>query len=286
MTAKKLLLLIAVVFALSFLLRAEKRNPPLPLEELQNSKGPSYVPIPYPKTREEIITDVKYIIKKHYARRKNRFSVHAGKRKRRGPELLGLLNKESRLKFGKILKIKSYYTFFPEDYAILVDILDENEQLEARMCFKASGIWTQTSFTGEKTKSILKPFRSKEEAKKFFFNLDPGALGHLEILDMERVIYGYSYISSPISPVWVIKAASGTYYMDTKRYDVYKLKEEISIKTLKSLKNIPDGEKIRKDFIKRCPFSIQDNVNGVVFGLERITKTNLFNLLKSNWVEE
>ena len=276
MTAKKLLLLIAVVFALSLFLQAEKRNPPLPLEELQNSKGPSYVPIPYPKTREEIITDVKYIIKKHYARRKNRFSVHAGKRKRRGPELLGLLNKESRLKFGKILKIKSYYTFFPEDYAILVDILDENEQLEARMCFKASGIWTQTSFTDEKTKSILKPFRSKEEAKEFFCNLDCGVLGHIEILDMERVIYGFSYISSPTSPVWVIKATSGTYYMDTKRYDVYKLKEEISIKTLKSLRNIPDGEKIRKDFIKRCPFSLQDNVNGVVFGLERIVKSNLF----------
>jgi len=63
MTLKNLFLLILAFLALTIFLNAEKRRPPVPLEELQNPKSPSYVPIPYPQTREEIIEDLKYLIK-------------------------------------------------------------------------------------------------------------------------------------------------------------------------------------------------------------------------------
>lgn len=276
MNSKKLCFLFLIFMLIPLLSSAEKRKPALPLEELQNPKSPSYVPIPYPQTRKEIITDVKHIIKELYEPRKDRFSIHVNKRKRRGQELLELLKDDGRLKFGKILRVKNYYRYYSEDYTFLVDILDENDQLEARMHIRACGIWSQTAFFDEDEKKIFKPLRSKEEAKEIFYNLKYDVLGSLEIIDMERIIFGYSYISSPTSPVWVINTTTGTYYMDTNRYDVYRLVKKLSTIEMKSIKRESSRGTAIQNLIKKYPSYIIDNVNDVYYVLEKITKTNIF----------
>ncbi|MCK5055580.1 MAG: hypothetical protein KAT34_02925, partial [Candidatus Aminicenantes bacterium] len=267
-------LVIMLILLFSFLLPGKKRKPPLPLAELQNPKGPSYVPIPYPQTREEIITDVKYVIKTLYPVTKDISS--RDDRERRDAELHELLKKNGKLKFGKILKVKNYYHGFPEDYIILVDILDENDQLDTRMCFEASGLWAMTSMLNEELQRKLKPFRSKAEAEEYFYSRDYKTLGNLEIIGMERVMFGYSYISSSSSPVWVITTTTGTYYMDTKRYNVYRLEKQLSLKKIRSIDRKSSEGKALEALFKKYSSSVTDNVNDVLYLVDKITKTDIF----------
>ena len=274
MSNKKLFVLFLILLLLPLLSSAEKRRKALPLAELQNPKSPSYVPIPYPQTREEIITDVKYVIKTLYPVKKDILS--RDDRERRDAELHELLNKNGRLKFGKILKVKNYYHYYPEDYIILVDILDENDLLDTRMCFEASGLWIRTARLDKELRRKLKPFRSKAEAKEFFYSRDYNALGGLEIIDMERVIFGYSFISGSANPVWVITTTTGTYYMDTKRYNVYRLKKQLSLKKVRSIDRKSSEGKALETLFKKYSSSVTDNVNDVLYLVDKVTKTDIF----------
>jgi hypothetical protein len=232
------------------------------------------VPIPYPQTREEIITDVKYVIKTLYPVTKDISS--RDERERRDAELHELLKKNGKLKFGKILKVKNYYHGFPEDYIILVDILDESDRLDTRMCFQASGLWISSGRLDEELKRKIRPFRSKAEAKEYFYSRDYKTLGNLEIIGMERVIFGYSYISGPKNPVWVITTTTGTYYMDTKRYNVYRLEKQLSLKKVRSIDRKSSEGKALETLFKKYSSSITDDVNDVLYLVDKITKTDIF----------
>jgi hypothetical protein len=277
MNLKRFLIVITLVLSSNLLLTAERRNQPLPLKELQNPDSPSYVPIPYPQTREDIITDVKYVIKKLYEPRKNRFSIHVKNSERRGPVLLELLKENGRLKFGNIIKVKDNLEYSPDDYSFLVDILDENNLLEARMHFKASGLWSLTGFYDEELKKKIKPIAAKEKEKEIFYNRGLNFPVGVEIIDMELVIFGYFHITSPLNPIWVIKTNSNTYYMDTIEYDIYRLVQKFPIKELKSMDWKSSKGQAFKSLMEKYPTAIEDNVNDEAFVLEKITKAAVDN---------
>ncbi|MCK4764807.1 MAG: hypothetical protein KAW12_21595 [Candidatus Aminicenantes bacterium] len=226
MTAKKLLLLIVVVFTLSLFLQAEKKDPPIPLAELQNPKSPSYVPIPYPKTREEIITDVKYMIEKFYVTREGMRSY--GEPNRGLTLFPKLLGNNPELYVGKIVPVTSKTTSRAKRYFVM-DIHDRSGTVVARMCFEDSGIWAASGFaTG---RFPMSPLMSIEDVKKRFAEHSNPELAGLKV---ESIEYERYIAHSAVNPVLRINTLNEVFYMDIK-YNVYRIQKKEKFSSLREL---------------------------------------------------
>lgn len=105
MSIKRLSLVIALVLVLGLILPADKKEPPIPLEELKNPKSPSYVPIPYPQTREKIIKDVEYYIKRNLKLTRVGIPSYVNEGSDIDKIGLKLLEKDSGYFIGRIVKV-------------------------------------------------------------------------------------------------------------------------------------------------------------------------------------
>ncbi|MCK4764459.1 MAG: hypothetical protein KAW12_19825 [Candidatus Aminicenantes bacterium] len=225
MTVKKLLLLIPVVLTLGFFLHAEKKDPPLPLQELQNPKGPSYVPIPYPETREEIITDLKYIIKKLYTPRKN--SPSYGYISRGDKLLPGLLEDDPGVYIGKIVDVTNKTTYRVKKF-IVIDIHDKSGDVIARVGLEDSGLFATALFPAENFSKY--PLMSIAEVKKFFVSSNISRLNKSNIESIEYEVYKYGRV---VSPVLKIKTPDKIFYMDS-RHSIFEIMEKGEFSSLRS----------------------------------------------------
>lgn len=272
MSRKYFIFALAAVILSTFFLCHPERRKALSLEELRNPKNPSYVPIPYPKTDEEIKTDVEYVLKYLYSPTKKELKKYSHKGKSKGTILIKPRDEILEAKIGRNIKVKTHEDSFPEDYAILVDILDTNGKVAAKMCFEASGIWGQSRHFNEKNRAL--PYETETEIRDIFLSKLPDKLKPVEIIHLEPGIYSYnSDFGSYIKPVWEIKTNTDIFYLETSDFDLYRLIKKISTIGLLPFSEFPQGEVVLKEFFEsdNIQFYLEDSANAEILGLEKIT---------------
>ncbi len=215
-----------ILFIFSILIYSKDRVPKVPMEQLTNPKSPSYVPIPYPKTDEEVIEDVKYIIKKMAP--KNIQTVKAGTEAHPREEIMNeLLKKNSKYKYGRVIKVKTRSRIFRHKYAFLIEIIDEKKFVRAVVCLEASGLWQGSGFS----KYPQEPIKTINEVRDYISSGFGDHLSKSEILKIEMVLYYFSRFSKYTRPAWEIETSKGSYLLSCK-LNLYKYKEKMSIRML------------------------------------------------------
>lgn len=132
----KTIILIVLIFACCYDLPAKKRVSGLSMKDLTDPSSPSYVPFPYPKTREEIIEDLKYQVSKMYSQ-KNRWEHSISEVINLFPELI---KENSSVKIGEIVKVKNRMSTMAKSYSYLIFLSDAQEKYISRVAMKACGI--------------------------------------------------------------------------------------------------------------------------------------------------
>lgn len=264
MTRSKIFTIATLVMCLAFIAAAEKREKKMPMKELTDPASPSYVPIPYPKTEEEIIVDFKYAIKKVYELREGVHVVNLGPPLRSREILLNLLEEKSEYKIGKIVKVNNRNANDAHDYSWLVIVLNKDNSVAARVDMAANGLWGGTLTphvdlgpqfleTEEKMMAALSNALGKKVAKK-------------NMKKVERIA-----LKPPIGtlfyPAWHVTLSDGEdYYYSVGRKKVYKVSKKIPWKK--------DKKGDRQPWVELVPHQdfAFDTVNDQLLIFEKIEK--------------
>jgi hypothetical protein len=269
----KYVLVTFFLFAFSILIFLTERVPKVPMEQLTNPNSPSYVPIPYPKTDEEVIEDVKYIIKEMAP--KNVQTVKIGTEVHPREEIMNeLLKKNSKYKYGRVIKVKTRSCIFQHEYAFLIEIIDEKKFVRGVVCLETSGLWAGSGFS----KHPLEPIKTVNEVRDYISSRFGDHLRKSEILKIEMVVYYLSLFSNYNSPAWEIETTKGSYLLSCK-LDLYKYKEKMSIRMLlnpkyrraatkESIINI--REEMKEFSRKHKHLVLMDTLNDELIALEKI----------------
>jgi len=214
MVIKKILLFVLAISVFSVSGNALERKKPLPLKELQNPNGPSYVPIPYPKTRNEIIKDLKYAINLHHGPIDGN-NLSYGDRK-----ILKLLKVNSDIKVAEIEKVKNRVAEFSEEYFLLIMIKDKKGNEVARIALGDNGLYVGANIAPQK--GFSKPLKNKVEALKDFSTFT----NIFEKIKIERVFIASHQISPyPFAPTWELVTPDNSKYYLGINYSIYKLRK-------------------------------------------------------------
>lgn len=215
MNLKRFLIVIALVLVSSLLLTADKKDPPVPLEELKNPKSPSYVPIPYPQTREEIIKDVEYIMKDGtcYKGKVRPYDSLTNMDK----ILFKLFKKESGYFIGRIVKVHNR-TYSRPEYYFTMDIHDEWGKVIARMSINDTGLFSAFSIPFSELR--ITPLMTVSEVKNYFAKSSIEKLNKAKVESIEFEKYGGMEVEYPFLK---ITAQTGIFYMDTWDNSIYEV---------------------------------------------------------------
>ena len=242
MSKFKYYITLALVFCLFQPAIAGKRVKPKSIKELTDPSSPSYVPYPYPKTREKIIADLKYALEKINMPQEGRYESYLpGVKPITTTIELKLLEGDPAYKFGKIIKIKNRISGFAKDYYWIVFVLNKNNSIAARIHVQASGLlggasayntgdYSHYMKTDQDILNILSDFIGKPLTKK-------------SIKRIERVFYP-SKLSGMFIPLWEIEMPDGNvYYYSLSRDMFYRISRGITWKQDKK-GNRPDWTKL------------------------------------------
>lgn len=197
-------------------LAGEKRQEAVPLSELKNSRGPSYMPLPYPKTRQEIIADFEYYIKMRHS--PDSRIVTYGDPGSGAIIFPKLLQKDSGYTIGKIFRVKSRTHYRAAEYLVF-DIFDPAGDVAARVALEDTGLFCGANFSSAGFKKD--PLMSVDEFKKF---LGSQKIPGLKPSEIESIEYECFIFSSPENPILNVKTPRGNFYMDCKGY-IYTLQK-------------------------------------------------------------
>ncbi|MFH2108324.1 MAG: hypothetical protein ABII93_06625 [Chrysiogenia bacterium] len=217
MNVKKLFLTILAISIISVSGNAVERKKSLPLKELQYPKSPSYVPFPYPKSRDEIIADLKYAIKLHHE------PGIGDKKDERDRILLKLLEENSGVSIAEIEKVMNRTSIYPDEFSYFIALKDNDGNEVARLSLMASGLYSGGVVTASKKIKFKESFRIKKETLRgLSIFVNPS-----EVKKMERIFMGNNLAPYPFSPTWeIVTKDNSIYYLDYNNY-FYKLRNEI-----------------------------------------------------------
>ena len=217
----------------------EKRWKKKSMQELTDPNSPSYVPVPYPRNREEIITDLNYYIEKYC---KPSEGVHVsyvdGKVPIQETILLNLLEPEPVYKIGKIIKVKNRAAELPDDYTWLILVMDKGGNIALRLALMADGLVASYGTTlGIDLKNVSEEYRNRMErlqeikSDKEIKNILSESLGHVvddqDIKKIERIAY-LANIGDILLPMWEIKMTNGNIYYYSENWDmIYSIEKKL-----------------------------------------------------------
>ena len=235
MKALKIIMLFLVIMVLFLPSYPEKRAPRKTMKELTDPNSPSYVPYPYPKTREEIIADIKYYYDDASDSTKYSF---VGDVPIDHIICMSLCKSDSNYKFGKIVKVKNRQARLPDNYTWLVYVMDSEGDAVMRIYLRASGLvmgggaidknefYKYPEKTKKMQQRLLKVLKEKE-VKTFFSQSLGFVVDETKIKKLERIGL-YSPISRYHVPLWEITMKDKTVYYYSEAEDmVYKIREKI-----------------------------------------------------------
>jgi hypothetical protein len=194
-----------------------KRKNPHTLKELQTPSSPSYVPIPYPESDEDIILDLKYTLK--YLRIKDLDLRH----KHEDEVLSKFYNSDPSIVVGDIYKVANRAIYSPDDYFIIITLKDLEGYELAHISLFASGIFGGLSKIPEFNKRTARSSKNQDEAIKEVSAFIDSSM----IKKMERIYMSNMLTPDPQSPAWEIETIDNLkYYLDFKGR-IYKLAHEV-----------------------------------------------------------
>jgi hypothetical protein len=257
MVIKKIFLLVLTISIFAFPGNALERKKPLPLKELQNPKGPSYVPIPYPKTQDEIIADLKYAIKLHHEPRIGEKINESDK------ILLKLLEKNSGVSIAEIEKVMNRTNICPDEFLYFIALKDNDGNEVARLSLEASGLYSGGVAASKKIK-FKESFRIKKEISRGLSTF----INPSEVKKMERIFMANNLAPYPFSPTWeIVTKDNSIYYLDYNNY-FYKLRNEI--RDVKS-----KGLAIKQYTSSKDERVVYDSLNDKMLFLDKLRKLSL-----------
>jgi hypothetical protein len=195
-----------------------KRKNPHTLKELQTPSSPSYVPLPYPESDEDIILDLKYALK--YLR------IKGNDFKREDEVLSKFYNSDPSIVVGDIYRVANRAIYSPDDYFIVITLKDLEGYERARISLLASGIFGGLSRISELSKRTARSSKNQDEATKEVSAFIDSSM----IKKMERIYM--SNMLAPVlqSPTWEIETIDNLrYYLDFNGR-IYKLVYEVESK--------------------------------------------------------
>ena len=273
----KYLSAIVLVFGLFQFTFSEKRSDPIPMKELTDPSSPSYVPIPYPENREDIIGDLKYAVNKLFADKED---TNVNSKTIEIKEILvDLTEKNSAYKIGKIIKVKNRSHRKAHDYGWLILIMGENGEVAARVSMKAEGLFGAAAATRNAAITLRSKYPNSRRGPQFLIteeevitriseDIGKPVEGD-EIKKMERVAF-QSTLGDLLAPMWEIKMSKGEiYYYSVKRDTVYEIEKKISWKKDKN-----GIRKLSRDLVPYNRDYVTDTVNDEILVLKRLKKKN------------
>lgn len=197
----------------------EERRKPIPMEQLTGFNSNFFVPHPYPKTRKEIIDNIKFkLAKKSY-------DTDASKR---GNFLLDIIEGKTTYRVGRIMKIQNRISLYSHDYFWLILIMDKKDNIHFTLNMRANGILTgipkHNNSTLENLKGLLKTRRE-------ILSILSGSIGKpfkLKEVKMHRVSFEQSNLAYIWAPMWEIRLNDGTiYYYSTIKNTIHEIEGKI-----------------------------------------------------------
>ena len=247
--------------------RIKEKEKPIPLADLQNPDSPSYVPIPYPKTREEVIIDFKYFIKRDIEHRKRIGRGHANPPNSFSP-LRDLFNKKPKIKIGIIRKAKNLSASSPKHY-FFFDVTDLSGKVIMKIAMRDTGHYS----TSNHRKVIPMPLsRSLEEGLATFkkkvaqFRLNHETEDLLNA-KLEYVVFSHG-ICIPMYPLVSVKLKNAHYFLDARdRLFVVKKSEPLTYENNKR-RGRENFRNLRENNI--LSYSLKDHANRKLISIEEV----------------
>ena len=234
--------LITILLVLLFVLplNGKKRPDPIGMEQLTNPNSLNYVPIPYPKNRKEVITDLEYYIKRFCNKdRKSRRIVVGGSASPGDAVLRNLLEPKPIYKIGKIFKIRNRIYTYPDDHTWLIFIIDKKQNAVMRLSFDETGIFGESSTITDGTiaeanseiaRKAMNRFRKSltgNDIKKILSQSLGKSKEWKDIKKIERVAYP-SPMGDPLYPMFEITMKDGSFYFYSESRDmIYRIDKKI-----------------------------------------------------------
>jgi hypothetical protein len=254
MSIIKYFAILILLFGLFQTAVAEKRAQPKPMSELTNPASPSYVPMPYPKTREEIIDDLKYAIKITTAQEEGYI---VGKIPEFEKKLLTLLDENPECKIGQIFKVKNRHSVYSHDYSWLILVEDKGGRNIIYIGMHANGLFAGAGDIFPHRERAL--VRTDQE----ILDIISEPIGHpikmIDVKHIERVAFA-SPLGDILTPLWEINMKNGVvYYFSLSGDNVYEAKEKRDWKKQKNgfRKNWQEMVSVNEEFL---PDEIDDKL--------------------------
>jgi hypothetical protein len=244
---------------------AEKRAKPLPMKELTDPASPSYVPYPYPKTKQELIADMKYAIKKFFLPSEDRHEVIIGPLPGFRKVLPNLLEENPMYKIGKIIKVKNLLSRCPYDYYWQIYILNEDDSKAACVVMVANGLYGGSASDFPKDKPIY--IKTEDDilgdlAVTLGRNITKKDIKHMQAIELPP------RIGSLFNPAYEIKLKSGdAYYYSSGIKEFFRVKEELPWK-----KNKKGHRRPCRELAPHPEIYAYDQINDKIMLFEKLQK--------------
>jgi len=197
----------------------EERRKPVPMEELTGFNSNFFVPHPYPETRKEIITNMKFKLAKR---------SFDQDRSKNTNDLFEILEGNTCYRVGRIMKIYNRMSGFSHNYFWLILIMDKKDEIHLSLIERANGIFT--GYAGYKY-SRHGSFKGLFKTRREVISTLSDSIGRpvkLKEVKMERVAFEKSSIAKIWAPLWEIVLKDGTvYYYSILKNNVYEIEGKI-----------------------------------------------------------
>ena len=278
MKSLKFIVVVLLALHLPLPIFADKRPPKKPMKELTDPNSPSYVPIPYPKNRKEVIADLKYYIEHHCGDIPGSTTSFA---KGYVPFMekisLNLISPDPDYEIGEVVKVKNRMEYLSDDYYWLILIMDQDGKIAMRTAMLASGIWAKDGANSKENYEKASPKRRKDILRlwkpltdKMVKDILSDSLGYTvedhKIITIERVAYPWT-IGSLLLPVWEIKMTGNRLYYYSENWDmIYSAEKRLPWK-----KNDNGRRKLRREMALHEDY-LPDTINDEFVILKKIPR--------------
>jgi hypothetical protein len=231
MKCYKVIIIIICLIQTSF---GEERRKPIPMDQLTDHSSPFYVPHPYPKTREEIMANLKFQVKRkneYLDSRRRKLKIN---RKKNKPGLLDILEGKTSSRVGKIIKVQNRKSYMAHDYNWYIFIMDENDEAPLVLNMKPNGICsgsTSIPCPSQGCHTVL--LKTRVEILQILSGEIGRPISKKEIKQLELVHFDWSSNIGKLLPVWEIVFTDGSiYYYSFVKEKVFEIDKRIQYKKI------------------------------------------------------
>ena len=205
------------------MLSMERVKPQLSIKELSDPNSRNYVPHPYPKTRNQVITDFKYGLKHHFLDDNEDVKENETVYERVLPQLL---KNDSSFRFGRVYRVYNELYQLAYEFHHVLEILDANGSCWGHAAVSAEGLIMAISLRVEPL--TMGASLSPEKVRNLFKMAVINSAG-AEKNQLRRICYT-TLAPRPWAFSWRFKANGDEYYlqdspMERKLYKVQSRRE-------------------------------------------------------------